>query len=110
MNLTFFYTDACSLHVQLIDIKSKELWSNKFKDTTSRFEELERENSNLIFKDKCIAIKQPLKIETTLNVWSTLPDTYDAEKKQFLIFPQPLALHIYIYMRANILSYELNKK
>jgi hypothetical protein len=82
LNLAPFDTDAASLQMQLIDLKSKELWSNKFTDLTSRLEELEREKSNLISQHKWTAMKQLPKIETIIfDTWNSLPETYDAIKK-----------------------------
>lgn len=82
LNLVPFGTDAASLQMQLIDIKSKELWSNKFTELRNRLEELEREKSNLCSQHKWTAINELPKMEKIIfDSWNSLPETYGALKK-----------------------------
>lgn len=61
-----FDTDAVSLHMQLIDLKSMKLGSNKFTDLTICLKEIEREKSNFISQHKWAVMKQLPKMETTI--------------------------------------------
>lgn len=82
LNMAPFNTDAAALQMQLIDIKSKELWSSKFTALVDRLEEYEREKSNLISNHKWTAVKQLPKIERIIfDTWNSLPATYETTKK-----------------------------
>ncbi|CAG9818142.1 unnamed protein product [Phaedon cochleariae] len=66
--------DAGSLQMQLLDLKTKDLWSGKFTELKSKLEELEVKKCMHIAQHKWTALKEMPHVETLIfDAWNSLP-------------------------------------
>ncbi|GBM64347.1 hypothetical protein AVEN_171214-1 [Araneus ventricosus] len=75
INIEPFGIDAGSLQMQLLDLKTKHLWSGKFTELKSKLEELEIQKCMHIAQHKWTALKE---IPRVLN---SIPECYTEVKK-----------------------------
>ncbi|GFT98351.1 uncharacterized protein TNCV_851011 [Trichonephila clavipes] len=74
-----FEIDTGSLEVQLIDLKSKALWSGKFTKSKSKLEKLEVQKCMYVTQQKLTLLKE---VEALIfEAWKNLPDCYSVKKK-----------------------------
>ncbi|KAL4717985.1 hypothetical protein ACJJTC_013025 [Scirpophaga incertulas] len=72
-----FGIDTGSLEMQLIDLKSKALWSEKFTELKSKLEELEVQKCMYVKQQKWTALKELPRVESLIfDTWNSLPDCY----------------------------------
>ncbi|XP_015440313.1 PREDICTED: general transcription factor II-I repeat domain-containing protein 2A-like [Dufourea novaeangliae] len=77
-----FGIDTGSLEMQLIDLKSKALWSGKFTELKSKLEELEVQKCMYVTQQKWTALKEMPRVEELIfDAWNSLPDCYSEVKK-----------------------------
>ena len=77
-----FGIDTGSLEMQLIDLKSKDLWSGKFTELISELENLEVQKCMCVTQKNWTAFKEMPRVEAlTLDAWNSLPDCYSEVKK-----------------------------
>lgn len=77
-----FGIDTGSLEMQLIDLKSKALWSGKFTELKSKLEELEVQKCMYVTQQKWTALKEMPRVEALIfDAWNSLPDCYSEVKK-----------------------------
>ncbi|XP_018578443.1 general transcription factor II-I repeat domain-containing protein 2A-like, partial [Anoplophora glabripennis] len=77
-----FGIDTGSLDMQLIDLKSKALWSGKFTELKSKLEELEVQKCMYVTQQKWTALKEMPRVEALIfDAWNSLPDCYSEVKK-----------------------------
>ncbi|XP_015188888.1 PREDICTED: general transcription factor II-I repeat domain-containing protein 2A-like isoform X2 [Polistes dominula] len=77
-----FGIDTGSLEMQLIDLKSKALWSGKFTELKSKLEELEVQKCMYVTQEKWTALKEMPRVEALIfDTWNSLPDCYSEVKK-----------------------------
>lgn len=82
INIEPFGIDAGSLQRQLLDLKSKDLWSSKFTDLKSKLEELEVQKCTLVTQNKWKSLKEVPRVETLIfRAWNSFPDCYSDVKK-----------------------------
>ncbi|GBL87227.1 hypothetical protein AVEN_270508-1 [Araneus ventricosus] len=75
INIEPFGIDAESLQMQLLDLKTKDLWSGKFTELKSKLEELEVQKCMHIAQHKCTALKEIPRVEAFLfGAWNSLPE------------------------------------
>ena len=68
--------------MQLIDLKSKALWSGKFTELKSKLEELEVQKCMYVMQHKFTALKEMPRVEALIfDAWNSLPDCYSEVKK-----------------------------
>ncbi|GBP32870.1 hypothetical protein EVAR_81658_1 [Eumeta japonica] len=68
--------------MQLIDLKSKDLWSRKFTELKSKLEELEVQKCMYLTQQKWTALKKMPQVEALIfDAWNSLPDCYSEVKK-----------------------------
>lgn len=68
--------------MQLIDLKSKALWSGKFTELKSKLEELEVQKCMYVTQQKWTALKEMPRVEALIfDAWNSLPDCYSEVKK-----------------------------
>ncbi|CAG9833522.1 unnamed protein product [Diabrotica balteata] len=64
-----------SLEMQLIDLTSKALWSEKFAELKRKLEELEVQKCMYVTQNKWTTFKEMPRIEGLIfNAWNSLPD------------------------------------
>ncbi|GBN83646.1 hypothetical protein AVEN_75292-1 [Araneus ventricosus] len=74
-----FGIDAGSLQMQLLDLKTKDLWSGKFTELKSK---LEVQNCIHIAQHKWTALKEIPRVEALIfGAWNGLPECYSEVKK-----------------------------
>ncbi|XP_076387293.1 general transcription factor II-I repeat domain-containing protein 2A-like [Megachile rotundata] len=72
-----FGIDTASLEMQLIDLKSKALWSGKFTELKSKLEELEVQKCMYVMQQKWTTLKELPRVEALIfDAWNSLPDCY----------------------------------
>ncbi|GBM17846.1 hypothetical protein AVEN_260174-1 [Araneus ventricosus] len=82
INIEPFGIDAGSLQMQLLDLKTKDLWSGKFTELKSKFEELEVQKCMHIAQHKWTALKEIPRVEALIfDAWNSLPECYSEVKK-----------------------------
>ncbi|GBM22221.1 hypothetical protein AVEN_273411-1 [Araneus ventricosus] len=82
INIEPFGIDAGSLQMQLLGLKSKDMWSGKFTELKSKLEELEVQKCMHIAQQKWAALKEIPRVETlTFGAWNSLPECYIEVKK-----------------------------
>ncbi|GBN21550.1 hypothetical protein AVEN_98842-1 [Araneus ventricosus] len=82
INIELFGSDAGSLQMQLLDLKTKDLWSGKFIELKSKLEELEVQKCMHIAQHKWTALKEIPQVEALIfGAWNSLPECYNEEKK-----------------------------
>ncbi|GBN19757.1 General transcription factor II-I repeat domain-containing protein 2A [Araneus ventricosus] len=82
INIEPFGIDAGSLQMQLLDLKTKDLWSGKFTELKSKLEELEVQKCMHIAQHKWTALKGIPQVETLIfGAWNSLPECYSEVKK-----------------------------
>ncbi|GBN01665.1 hypothetical protein AVEN_161734-1 [Araneus ventricosus] len=68
--------------MQLLDLKTKYLWSGKLTELKSKLEELEVQKSMHIAQHKWTALKEVLRVEALIfGAWNSLPECYSEVKK-----------------------------
>ncbi|GBN67974.1 General transcription factor II-I repeat domain-containing protein 2A [Araneus ventricosus] len=81
INIEPFGTDAGSLQMQLLDLKTKDLWGGKFTELKSKLEELEVQKCMHIAQHKWTALKEIPRVEALIFVsWNSLPECYSEVK------------------------------
>ncbi|KAF8788795.1 hypothetical protein HNY73_006801 [Argiope bruennichi] len=74
--------DAGSLQMQLLDLKTKDLYSDKFTKLKSKLEELEVQKGMLIAQHKWTTLKEFPRVEALIfDTWDSLPECYSVVKK-----------------------------
>ncbi|GBM42804.1 hypothetical protein AVEN_228579-1 [Araneus ventricosus] len=82
INIEPFGIDAGSLQMQLLDLKTKDLWSGKFTELKSKLEELEIQKCMHIEQHKWTALKEIPRVEALIfGAWNSLPECYSEGKK-----------------------------
>ncbi|GBN04135.1 hypothetical protein AVEN_119008-1 [Araneus ventricosus] len=82
INIEPFGIDAGSLQMQLLDLKTKDLWSGKFTEFKSKLEELEVQKCMHILQQKWTALKEIPRVEALIfDAWNSLPECYSEVKK-----------------------------
>ncbi|GBM68420.1 hypothetical protein AVEN_216885-1 [Araneus ventricosus] len=82
INIEPFGIDAGSLQMQLLDLKTKDLWSGKFTGLKSKLGELEVQKCIHIAQHKWTALKEIPRVEALIFVaWNSLPECYSEVKK-----------------------------
>ncbi|GBN57383.1 hypothetical protein AVEN_179987-1 [Araneus ventricosus] len=82
INIEPFAIDAGSLQMQLLDLKTKDLWSGKFTEFKSKLEELEAQKCMHIAQHKWTALKEIPRVEALIfGAWNSLPECYSEVKK-----------------------------
>ncbi|GBN03615.1 hypothetical protein AVEN_206126-1 [Araneus ventricosus] len=82
INFEPFGLDAGSLQMQLLDLKTKNLWSGKFTELKSKLEELEVQKCMHIAQHKWTALKEISRVEALIfGAWNSLPECYSEVKK-----------------------------
>ncbi|GBO24887.1 hypothetical protein AVEN_193941-1 [Araneus ventricosus] len=82
INIELFGIDAGSLQMQLLDLKTKDLWIGKFTELKSKLEELEVQKCMHISQHKWRALKETPRVEALIfGTWNSLPECYSEVKK-----------------------------
>ncbi|GBN08428.1 General transcription factor II-I repeat domain-containing protein 2A [Araneus ventricosus] len=82
INIEPFGIDAGSLQMQLLDLKTKDLWSGKFTELKSKLEEMEVQKCIHIAQHKWTALKEIPRVEALIfGPWNSLPECYSEVKK-----------------------------
>ncbi|GBM13248.1 hypothetical protein AVEN_214949-1 [Araneus ventricosus] len=82
INIKPFGINAGSLQMQLLDLKTKDLWSGKFTELKSKLEELEVQKCMHIEQHKWTALKEIPRVEALIfGSWNSLPECYSEVKK-----------------------------
>ncbi|GBL90515.1 hypothetical protein AVEN_179438-1 [Araneus ventricosus] len=82
INIQPFGIDAGSLQTQLLDLKTKVLWSGKFTELKSKLDELEVQKYMHIAQPKWTALKEIPRVEALVfGAWDSLPECYSEVKK-----------------------------
>ncbi|GBN32778.1 hypothetical protein AVEN_85760-1 [Araneus ventricosus] len=77
INIEPFGIDAGSLQMQLLDLKTKDLWSDKFTEFKSKLEELEVQKCMHIAQHNWTALKEIPRVEALIfGRWNSLPECY----------------------------------
>ncbi|GBM58662.1 hypothetical protein AVEN_251928-1 [Araneus ventricosus] len=80
INIEPFGIDAGSLQMQLLDLKTKDLWSGKFTELKSKLEELEVQKCMHIAQHKWPALKEIPQVEALIfGAWNSLPQCYSED-------------------------------
>ncbi|GBM09217.1 hypothetical protein AVEN_226714-1 [Araneus ventricosus] len=81
INIEPFGIDAGSLQMQLLDLKTKDLWSGKFTELKSKVEELDVQKCMHIAQHKWIALKKIPRVEALIfGAWNSLSECYSEVK------------------------------
>ncbi|GBM68404.1 hypothetical protein AVEN_131708-1 [Araneus ventricosus] len=68
--------------MQLLDLKTQDLWNGKFTELKSKLEELEVQKCMHIAQHKWAALIEILRVEALIfGAWNSLPECYSAVKK-----------------------------
>ncbi|GBM93802.1 hypothetical protein AVEN_244607-1 [Araneus ventricosus] len=68
--------------MQLLDLKTKDLWSGKFTELKSKLEELEVQKCMDIAQHKWKALKEISRVKALIfGAWNSLPECYSEVKK-----------------------------
>ncbi|GBM07686.1 hypothetical protein AVEN_228185-1 [Araneus ventricosus] len=106
INIEPFGINAGSLQMQLMDSKTKDLWSGKFTELKSKLEELEVQKCMHIAQHKWTALKEIPQVEAFIfGARNSLPECYSEVKK--LAYG---VLTVDIFVRESVLLHEYNKK
>jgi hypothetical protein len=82
INIEPFGIDAGSLQMELLDLKTKDLWSGKFTEFKSKLEELEIQKCMHIAHHNWTAVKEFLQVEALIfSAWNSLEKYYSDVKK-----------------------------
>ncbi|GBL88331.1 hypothetical protein AVEN_102999-1 [Araneus ventricosus] len=82
INIEPFGIDAGSLQMQLLDLKTKDLWSGKFTELKSKLEELEVQKCMHIAQHKWTALKEIPRVEALIfGSRNSLKECYCEVKK-----------------------------
>ncbi|GBM30978.1 General transcription factor II-I repeat domain-containing protein 2A [Araneus ventricosus] len=82
INIEPFVINARSLQMQLLDLKTKDLWSGKFTELKSNLEELEVQKCMHIAQHKWTTLKEILRVQALIfGGWNRLPECYSEVKK-----------------------------
>ncbi|KAL4154080.1 hypothetical protein QTP88_001913 [Uroleucon formosanum] len=82
INIEPFEIDAGSFQMQLLDLKNKDLWSDKFIELKSKLEELEVQKCMHVAENKWTALKEIPRVEEFIfDAWNSLPECYSEVKK-----------------------------
>ena len=82
INIEPFGINAGSLQMQLLDLKTKHLWSCKFTELKSKLEDLEVQKNMHVTLHKWTALKEMPRVEALIfDVWNSLPECYSEVKK-----------------------------
>ncbi|GBM43128.1 hypothetical protein AVEN_178522-1 [Araneus ventricosus] len=88
INIEPFGIDAGLLQMQLLDLKTKDLWSGKITELKSKLEELEFQKCMHSSKkqkansSKWTALKEIPRVEVLIfGAWNSLPECYSEVKK-----------------------------
>ncbi|GBN57239.1 hypothetical protein AVEN_113898-1 [Araneus ventricosus] len=95
INIEPFGIDAGLLQMQLLDLKTKDLWSGKFTELKSKWEELDEQKCMNIAQHKWTALKDYsmdyyssskrtipcAEYEIIFGAWNSLPECYSEVKK-----------------------------
>ncbi|GBM70699.1 hypothetical protein AVEN_122474-1 [Araneus ventricosus] len=82
INIEPFGIDAGSLQMQLLDLKTKDLWSGKFTELKSKLEELGVQKCMHIAQHKWTALKETPRVEALIfGAWNSFPECYSEVKK-----------------------------
>ncbi|GBL74638.1 hypothetical protein AVEN_235534-1 [Araneus ventricosus] len=82
INIEPFGIDAGSLQMQLLDLKTKDLWSGKLTELKSNLEELEVQKCMHIEQQNWTAIKEIPRVEAIIfGAWNSLSECYSEMKK-----------------------------
>ncbi|GBL96182.1 hypothetical protein AVEN_118732-1 [Araneus ventricosus] len=77
INIEPFGIDAGSLQMQLLDLKTKDLWSGKFTELKSKLEELDVQKCMHIAQQKWTTLKEIPRVEALIfGAWNSLPECY----------------------------------
>ncbi|GBM41577.1 hypothetical protein AVEN_215739-1 [Araneus ventricosus] len=75
INIEPFGIDAGSLQMQLLDLKTKDLWSGKFTELKSNLEGLEVQNCMHIAQHIWTALKEIPRVQALIfGAWNCLPE------------------------------------
>ncbi|GBM02779.1 hypothetical protein AVEN_40841-1 [Araneus ventricosus] len=81
INIEPFGIDAGSLQMQLLDLKTKDLWCGKFTELKSKLEELEVQKCMHIAQHKWTVLKEIPRVEALIfGAWNSLPECYSEVK------------------------------
>ncbi|GBM96831.1 hypothetical protein AVEN_59-1 [Araneus ventricosus] len=68
--------------MQLLDLKTRDLWSGKFTELKSKLEELEAQKCMHIVQHKRTALKEIPRVKALIfGTWNSLPECYSEVKK-----------------------------
>ncbi|GBN29943.1 hypothetical protein AVEN_158068-1 [Araneus ventricosus] len=82
INIEPFGIDAGLLQMQLLDLKTEDLWSGEFTELKSKLEELEVQKCMHIAQHKWTALKEILRVEALIfGAWNSHPECYSEVKK-----------------------------
>ncbi|GBO37504.1 hypothetical protein AVEN_113960-1 [Araneus ventricosus] len=82
INIEPFGIDAGSLQMQLLDLKTKDLWRGKFTELKSKLEELGIQKCMHIAQHKWTALKEIPRVETLIfGARNSLPECYSEVKQ-----------------------------
>ncbi|GBN46737.1 hypothetical protein AVEN_48566-1 [Araneus ventricosus] len=82
INIEPFGIHAGSLQMQLLDLKTKDLWSDKFTELKSKLEELEVQKCMHIAQHKWTSLNEIPRVEALIfGAWNSLPECYSEVKK-----------------------------
>ncbi|GBN43694.1 hypothetical protein AVEN_36855-1 [Araneus ventricosus] len=105
INIEPFGIDAGLLQMQLLDLKTKDLWSGKFTELERK---LEVQKCMHIAQYKWTALKEiPLVKALIFGAWNSLPECYSEVQKLAYAADD---LRVDIFVRASVLLHEYNKK
>ncbi|GBM45669.1 hypothetical protein AVEN_237910-1 [Araneus ventricosus] len=77
INIEPFGIDAGSLQMQLLDLKTKDLWSGKFTELKSKLDKLEVQKCMHIAQHKWTTLKEIPRVEALIfGAWNSLPECY----------------------------------
>lgn len=82
INIEPFEIDAGSFQMQLLDLKNKDVWSDKFIEFKSKLKELEVQKCMHVAQNKWTALKEMPRVEEFIfDAWNSLPKCYSEVKK-----------------------------
>ncbi|GBO13491.1 hypothetical protein AVEN_227415-1 [Araneus ventricosus] len=76
INCEPFGIDAGSLQMQLLELKTEDLWSGKFTELKSKLEELEVQKCMHIAQHKWTALKEIPRVRPSYSAHGSLPECY----------------------------------
>jgi uncharacterized phage-associated protein len=81
INIEPFGINVGSFQMQLLNLKNKDLWSDKFTELESKLEELEVQKCMHVAQNKWTALKKMPRVEEFIfDAWNSLPECYSEVK------------------------------